>query len=504
MLFHFTSAYHQSIRIMPLYHRYSYVNLYRCLLSIAFFCAVQWSFAQQTEFIPKSKKDLARDAIQASKERKRLASSGINTVLQTKYVYKFGKVENAGIVELATRYNAKGFITRSTEYNPSDGKIVSTISYRYDANGNLVEELLKKEDKVFKTVHRYNSKNHKIETVYYKEDGFVDRKISYVYDETGLLLEAFGRLDDGKLFMRDSYLYDAHGNVIEFKNSLRRFVITYDRKGNILTASKYQRYFKAYDTVQYNLQEWFAYEYDGKGQRTELRSYRADSSLKSRVQYIINEAGQLAAEREFGADGRLVYSRDLKYDKQQNLIEESGSDRALKFRHAFKYDQKGNKTEWIAYDQIGEPVSMTKFTFGRFGANAQQSGPASPGEDTLFVDDEETLNNEEFFQILGARIIAPDGTYLGMVLADTANPQSIINSWGQYGFSQSPTSIFNSTIPYGGENGIFSPFNAQCPSPPSVYKDGKFFTYLTDNDSFRPRSAPRKLIEFLKVLSRQN
>jgi hypothetical protein len=125
-------------------------------------------------------------------------------------------------------------------------------------------------------------------------------------------------------------------------------------------------------------------------------------------------------------------------------------------------------------------------------------------DDTLFADDGEPINSEEFYQLLGSRIIAPDGTYLGMVVADTANTQSIINTWGQYGFTQSPTSIFNPTIPYGGDAGIFSPFNAQSPSPPSIFKDGKFFTYLTDNDSFRPRSAPRKLIEFLKTLAKQN
>ncbi|MFA6456720.1 MAG: hypothetical protein WCW40_07860 [Bacteroidota bacterium] len=455
--------------------------------------------------MPKSKKEIEKETIAELKERKRIVTSGILSVTQSKYLYKYGKVNSTGTVELHVRYDSKGNKTRITEYNASDGKIRTIVSFRYDKNGNLVEELLKKDENSFKTVHRYNSRNSKIETVSYRADGTVEKKITYVYDETGLLLETFGKLDDGRLFMRDSYLYDGTGNVIEFKNNLRKFTMEYDRNGNLTSVLKFQRYFKAYDSIQYNLNEQFTFEYDRLNHLVEMRSYRPDSTQKSRTQYVVNESGQNLEEREYGSDGRLVYSRVLKYDKNQNLMEESGSDRTMKFKTVYKYDTRGNRTEWVEFDQINEPVSVTKVSFSRFGANATAANSAAATvDDSLFADEEDPLNNEEFFQMIGSRVIAPDGTYLGMVIADTANPQSIINTWGQYGFSQSPTSIFNPSIPYGGDNGIFSPFNAQSPSPPSIYKDGKFFTYLTENDSYRPRTMPRKLIEFLKNLAKQN
>lgn len=462
-------------------------------------------YAQQSEYVPKSRKSIEREQKTELQERKRLAASGIQTVTQTKFLFKFGKVNPTGSAESTIRYDQKGNIVRVISYNPSDGKVATTTSFRYDKNGNLIEELMKKEENTFKTVHRYNAKNNRIETVAYKADGTVEKKISYIYDETGLLLETYGRLEDGKIFMRDSYLYDGRGNVVEYKNNLRKFVMMYNRDGNMTTVLKYQRYFKSYDSIQYNLQERFVFDYDRNDYVIELKAYRPDSSLKSRTQYIVNEAGKVLSEKEYGHDGRTLYSKNMKYDKNMNLLEEVGSDRALKFKNLYKYDSRGNRTEWIAYDQINEPISMIKYSFGKVGSNAQPSGPGMGGdEDTLFAEDGEPINSEEFFQILGSRIIAPDGTYLGMVVADTANPQSIINTWGQYGFTQSPTSIFNPTVPYGGDDGIFSPFNAQSPSPPSIFKDGKFFTYLTDNESFRPRSAPRRLIEFLKSLSRQN
>ena len=463
-------------------------------------------YSQQIEFNPKSKKEIEKEKQFEIGERKKISSSGIYSINSTKYNYLFGKVDKNGILESTVRYDDKGNIIREIEYNPADGSIRSTTNYRYDKNGNLTEEVVKKDENTLKTAHRYNSRNNRVETVFYKANGIVDKKISFVYDEVGLLLETFGKLDDGRLFMRDSYLYDGQGNVKEFKNNLKKITSVYDSRGNITLVTKYQRYFKAQDTILYNLSERHVFEYDHSNYLIEMRSYRPDSTLKTRTQYIRNEKGILLEEKEFNAEGKLTYVRNLKYDKQQNLTEETGTDRALKFKNSYKYDSRGNKIELIVYDQINEPVSMTKFTFGRYGSNTPSPNSAvSAGDDSLFVDeDDESTNSEEFYQILGSRIIAPDGTYLGMVLADTANPQSIINSWGQYGFSQSPSSIFNPSIPYGGDKGIFSPFNPQSPSPPSIYKDGKFFSYLTDNDSYRPRSAPRKLVEFLKNLVRQN
>lgn len=457
--------------------------------------------AQQQDFVPKSKRTIERERAAEQQERKRITSSGISTISQTRFQFKFGKVNPVGILESQTKYDGKGNAVRIITYNPSDNKVASTTTYQYDKNGNVIEEVVKKEENSVKTVHRYNGRNDRVETVMYRTNGAVDRKFSYIYDETGLLLETFGRLDDGKVFLRDSYLYDGHGNVIEYKNNLRKFAIAYDRQGNIASVVKYQRYFRSMDSVQYTVHERFAFDYDRYGNMVELRSYRSDSTLRSRTQYIISESGKVLSEKEYGVDGKLIYTKNMKYDKNMNLVEESGSDRSLKFKNVYTYDSRGNRTEWTAYDQINEPVSLIKYSFNRSGSS-QPPGPGmfNPG-DTLFVDE---ATNTELFPLLGSRVIAPDGTYLGMVLADTANPQSIINTWGQYGFTQSPTSIFNPSVAYGGEQGLFSPFNPESPSPPSLYKDGKFFTYLTDNDNFRPRTAPRRLLEFMKNLVRQN
>ncbi len=465
-----------------------------------------FSFAQTTDFIPISKKESERNRLIELAERKKLANAGVYSVSSIRYAYRFGKVEKNGLLESTIRYDDRGNKIREIIYNVSDGSVSEFRNYRYDKQGNLTEESVKKEAVSLKTIHRYNSRNNRIETVHYRGDGTVERKLTFVYDDNGLLLETIGKLDDGRMFMRDSYLYDARGNVIEFKNNLKRITAQYDPRGNITVITKYQRYFKAQDSVQYKLNERFMFDYDANERLAEMRSYRADSSLKSRTQYMRNEKGSLLEEKEYTGDGKLSYSRILKYDKQQNLVEESGTDRALKFKNTYKYDSRGVKTEMVMFDQVNEPVSVIRYSLGRNGAlPAVQSSSASIAQnDTSFDEEEEPGTKEEFFQLLGARIIAPDGTYLGMIVADTSNQQSIINISGPYGSSESSTSIFHQTTPYGGEKGIFSPFNPQSPSPPSIYKDGKFFTYLTENDAYRPRSSPRRLIEFVRTLAKQN
>ncbi len=476
------------------------------LSTLAILLFVVFSCSQVSEFIPKSRKEFQKDILAEQKERKRISSSGILSVTKTKFIFRFGKVDKTGTTESLIRYDSKGNKTKETLYSARDGKIESTISYAYDKNGNLFEEITKKNEVSTKIIHRYNISNHKIESVFYKSDGAVERKISYVYDDSGLLLETVGRLDDGRIFMKDTYLYDGNGNVIEFKNNLKKYVMEYDQFGNITSVSKFNRYFKAQDSIQFNLNEVFTMEYNRFGNLLELRSLRPDNTLKARTKYLVNENGQILEEKEFTAENRLVYFRILKYDKNQNLIEESGVDRALKFKNIYKYDSRGNKTDWISYDQINEPITLMKYSFGRYAEmNAQGNQVKSKEFDSLLIGNNgDPLEKNEFFQILGCRIIAPDGTYLGSILADTANPQSIINTGGQYGFNQSQASIFNSTIPYGGANGLFSPFNPESPSPPSIYKDGKFFTYFTENENFRPRSSPQLLVQFLKTLAHQH
>lgn len=459
--------------------------------------------AQQDAYIPKNKKETEREKERIQKERKRISLSGIYSVTNTKYQYKYGKPEKKGSIESIVRYSTNGNKIEEISYSLVDGTVRTRKTYRYDSKGNIIEEMSTKGDNNFKTVHRYNTGGKRIETVEYKADGSVDKKITFVYDEHNLLLETVGYLEDGRIYQRDSYYYDTEGNVVEFRNNLNKFLYHYDSRGNIEVIEKFIRYFQVVDSVHYTLSDRYLFAHDHSDNLIEMVHHKTDSTVKSRFLYTVNPKGQISEEKEFNTDGRLTFSRKLSYDKNGNVVEEFGTDAGRKFRHTYKYDSRGNKIEWIMYDQVNEPLMSTKYTYNRYSSTQTASANAPPIDTSSYnmLDDATT---EEFFQLLGGRIVAPDGGYLGMIIADTLDSQSIANAWGQYGYDESPTSIFNSSIPYGGSEGVFSPFNPNSPSPPSVYKEGKFFSYLTENENFRPRSSPKKLMLFLRRAAQSN
>ena len=105
-----------------------------------------------------------------------------------------------------------------------------------------------------------------------------------------------------------------------------------------------------------------------------------------------------------------------------------------------------------------------------------------------------------FDQLLNrATIVASDGTFLGLISADTVAQKSIMNTVGKYGSNVSADSIFNDVGRYGGEIGRHSPWNDIATDPPGIYLAGEFVAYLTVNTLKNPRIDPRALVAFLKI-----
>jgi hypothetical protein len=98
----------------------------------------------------------------------------------------------------------------------------------------------------------------------------------------------------------------------------------------------------------------------------------------------------------------------------------------------------------------------------------------------------------------GGRIVADDGTFLGIVSRNNLNADSIANDLGQYGSNLSAKSIFNDLGRYGGDISPMSPFNELSVRPPKIItQDGKWI-YLTANEFKTPRVDPQILIAWLK------
>lgn len=447
----------------------------------------------------KSKKELAKQERNEEKDRERIRKSGIYSVSVWKYDYVFGRPDKKGTQLTSIRYNAAGNKVEEQTFNSTDGTVLSRINYRYDPDGNIVEEVKTKGNEKTKLVYRYDSTGNKKEIVSYRQDGTVDRKSVFIYDDNNNQIESRGYLSDGRQFSKDSFAYDSIGNMIEQKNSLTRFTYFYNSDGSMVEMIKSKRDFNILDSLVYKVSDRLLFTYDNVGNMASLAVYKSDSSLKARSTYQYDSKGNVIQEADYSADGRVDYTVSYKYDKRQNVIEESGIEKGRPFRNSYKYDRRGNKREWINYDQVNEPKTLTKYIFEKYSTRTREAGADSTSQPEFVQPDtaDAHVMNEDLFQFLGCRIIASDGTYLGLVWADTSHPHSIVNAWGQYGFEGSPTSIFNPNCPYGGLRGVFSPFNRSCPSPPSLYREGKFVSYLSDNTSFSPCVPASRLMTFL-------
>src|SRR5690242_12467515 len=95
-------------------------------------------------------------------------------------------------------------------------------------------------------------------------------------------------------------------------------------------------------------------------------------------------------------------------------------------------------------------------------------------------------------QLDGLRLVAQDGTYLGMVSCGSiGNPYSIYGS--RYGVH----SIWNKFSLYGNEYGVYSPWNPYSVKPPILINGNDDVAYVTTNRYKNPSISPIELESYL-------
>jgi len=98
-----------------------------------------------------------------------------------------------------------------------------------------------------------------------------------------------------------------------------------------------------------------------------------------------------------------------------------------------------------------------------------------------FLSSSEFVDSNKFKHLIGAKIIANDGQFLGIISSDKYDSNSISNKYGNYGNKYSSTSIFNQYGNYGGKYSSLSPFNKYTSTPPKIMVNDQFIAYLTVN-----------------------
>jgi hypothetical protein len=105
-----------------------------------------------------------------------------------------------------------------------------------------------------------------------------------------------------------------------------------------------------------------------------------------------------------------------------------------------------------------------------------------------------------FDHLSGAKLIASDGAFLGRILRNVYDHESITNKYGLYGSQYSQTSILNPYGPYGGAYSLLSPFNPYTTTPPQVVQNDQVVGYLTKNPYLPNRIDTDELSAWLSTV----
>jgi sporulation protein YlmC with PRC-barrel domain len=88
---------------------------------------------------------------------------------------------------------------------------------------------------------------------------------------------------------------------------------------------------------------------------------------------------------------------------------------------------------------------------------------------------------QSFDELIGSKIIAEDGKFLGTISFDKYSSDSLANPYGTYGSPYSSDSIFNPYGSYGSQYSTMSPFNPYSSTPPKLILDNQILGLLSAN-----------------------
>lgn len=253
------------------------------------------------------------------------------------------------------------------ERHSADGALLSRSSYTYDAQGNLISEVLERNGSIHAEIrHTYDAQNRHLTETFYR-DGVVSpegvsyvwqyddrgnllqeqlyygallgRRMEYTYDAAGNKLSACQYNSDGSAFLQN-YLYDAAGNLLRWER------ITVDAKGTEYTQTSYYEYDDQgrmtlqRDVNQVGKERVFRWSYDENGNLAAHSFTSTDQSYQYRWTY--DDRGNPLTETK---TGDVPHEIRWRYDAQGRLLQaqQTGSE---SWTEQYTYDSRGNLTHY--------------------------------------------------------------------------------------------------------------------------------------------------------------
>lgn len=236
-------------------------------------------------------------------------------------------------LELVVEMDNAGNILLESKFDPS-GELEEKNTYRYDANGKLIEHYL-----------------------LYAVDDMTEKRI-LTRDEKGNLLSEVKFYGD-ESGEKVEYSYDANGNVTginrydEEGEFLEKEVLSYDDKNSLTQRIAYGPDNKQIRQVSFALNEGntaVETEFDNSGKPT------------ARTEITFNEKGKEEKLIQFNADGKVISRTNNIYDEHGNVIRREINEFYAR-TISFAYDEKNRLISQETYDGNGLLLRKNIFSY---------------------------------------------------------------------------------------------------------------------------------------------
>jgi hypothetical protein len=265
-----------------------------------------------------------------------------NLIGRAKSVQTF---DENNVLRKMVEYNKRGDITLIATYD-SKGNLYEKEIFEYDSEGikNKYESI----SNSLSWVSLYNKKGNEIERVYGKTYFKGPKKHDYKYDENGNLIDIFAYQNDGQIYEHTKYIYK-NGMKIEMirkrisTSKTQKIVYNYDSKGNNTEIINH-----GWDGYLFSIKK---YEYDDNGKKTKMEEHSYyKGQPRGKDIHVYDDRGNMIEERNITSDGTLMGKREYSYNKSNNIITEKGyKGNELSVVWKYSYNNKGNLEEFIQY-----------------------------------------------------------------------------------------------------------------------------------------------------------
>ena len=202
-----------------------------------------------------------------------------------------------------------------------DRKLYSYDLTSYNEEGNIIKHLWNTEDAYSNYIYKYDPTGKRIKEEHlYSDDGSLSIKNIFIYDSSGQIIEDNQYDTDGDFMYRYYYEYNSNENLV-IKNSVYKSGIS------LFSISKY----------------------DSNGDEIEYKYYDSDGELWGKVCSKYDSKGDIIGRNYYNSDGSLNRKERYKYDSNRNMIENMYYDSETKrSRRIFFEYELDNNNNWIA------------------------------------------------------------------------------------------------------------------------------------------------------------